>query len=148
MSKFKSIRHKFIPEPEKEMRDEILMIRWDYKGYNNIPAGTHYLQHDWNQTLITKINECRNWLHNHFNRDNNIFDFNTLTTSFSGVMIFDSMPYFHYTPNGEITNPSTIGVLMGRYVVDIDYSQGLDRIYLGTQEQPKLACIIIDRLGL
>ncbi len=148
MSNYKSITHKFIPEPK--VREESIMLRWDYKGHRNVPAGTHYLQHDWNQTLITRINECRNWLHQHVEGDERIWDFNTLTSSPSTIMIFESMPYFVMPSHQEITlNPiEHAGILMSRYVVGLDNDMTEDRIYIGTQEQPRLACIIIDNLEL
>ncbi len=148
MNNFKSITHKFIPEPK--LREESLMLRWDYKGHRNTPAGVHYLQHDWNVTLVTRINECRNWLHTNYDGDENIYDFNTITSSPSCVMIFESMPYFTMENYREITlGPiEHAGILMGRYVVGLDNEMREDRIYLGTQEQPKLACIFVDNLGL
>lgn len=149
MSKYQPIRHKFIPEPEMVMVDEMLIVRWDYKGHQNIPQGINYLQHDWNQTLVTKINECRHWLHNQFNRNELTYDFNTLTTTSTSLMVLDSILYFSYTPETISEDTTrTVGTLMNRYVVNMDYTDMLDRIYLGTQENPKLACINIDRLGL
>ena len=68
MSDYQPIRHRFIPEPKKEMQDGMIMVRWDYKGHQTFSTN-HYLQHEWNQTLITKINECRIWLHRCFNTD-------------------------------------------------------------------------------
>jgi hypothetical protein len=147
------MRHRFIPEPEKEMsiddRDGMIMVRWDYKGHQTFSTN-HYLQHDWNQTLMTMINECRHWLHRYFNTDESpVIDFNILTTTSTSLMVLDSIPYFAYTPE-ELSEDTTrtVGVLMNRYVVNVDYTDILDRLYLGTQENPKLACILIDRLGL
>ena len=149
MADYQPIRHRFIPEPKKEMQDGMIMVRWDYKGHQTFSTN-HYLQHEWNQTLITKINECRIWLHRCFNTDESpLTDFNTLTTTSTSLMILDTIPYFSYTseePSEETTK--TVGVLMNRYVVDIDYTDMLDRLYLGTEENPKLACILIDGLGL
>jgi hypothetical protein len=152
MADYQPIRHRFIPEPDKEMRDGMLMVRWDYKGHQTFSTN-HYLQHDWNQTLMTKINECRHWLQRYFHNEHELLpiseDFNIVTTTSTSLMVLDSMPYFSYTPE-ELSEDTTrtVGVLMNRYVVNIDYTDMVDRLYLGTQENTKLACILIDRLGL
>jgi hypothetical protein len=145
MSDFKPIRHRFIPEPE--LSGTTLMVRWNYKGHDVMPDRRSFLQDEWNNTLVTKINECRNWLHTTYNEDD-IFNFNTVTSSPSAIMIFDSMPHFLIQQHSEMTNPRHIGILGGRYVVGMDSDITDDKIFLGTQEQPMLACIIIDNLGL
>jgi hypothetical protein len=145
MGNFKPIRHRFIPEPD--LGGGMLMIRWDYKGHDIVPDRRSFLQDEWNNTLVTKINECRNWLHT-YTGEEDIFDFNTITSSPSCIMIFDSMPTFLIQQHSEMTNPRHIGILNARYVVGMDSDITEDRIYLGTQEQPKLACILVDNLGL
>ena len=144
---FKITRHKFIPEPKYDGRYEALMVRWDYKGYRNINVlnGTYH-QKEWIQTLHTKINECSNWLHTNL-RDIDVFDVNTITTSTTGLMLFEEMPTFIYDPN-NYGHDNHLGILSGRYVVSLDRQVEDDHIYLGTQEQPKLCKIFIDNLGL
>jgi len=84
--------------------------------------------------LVTQLN---------FNEDD-IFDFNTINCSPSTVMILESTALLLTQQHSEITNPRHIGILGGRYVLSVDTNITEDRIYLGTQQQPKLACIIID----
>jgi hypothetical protein len=143
MSDFKPIRHRFIPEPE--LVGSMLMVRWDYKGHDIVSDRRSFLQHEWNQTLMTKINECRNFLHTRFNEDD-IYNFNTVTSNYSCILIFDTIPSFLIQQHSEMTNPRHIGVLGGRYVVGMDSDITENRVYLGTQDQPRLACIIVDRL--
>ena len=145
MNDFKPIRHRFIPEPE--LVGSMLMVRWDYKGHDIVLDRRSFLQHEWNQTLMTKINECRIFLHTRFN-EGDIYNFNTVTSNHSCIMIFDTIPSFLIQQHSEMTNPRHIGVLGGRYVVGMDLDITENRVYLGTQDQPRLACIIVDRLGV
>lgn len=141
---FKITKHRFIKECKYEGVDEILTLRWDYKGHHNF--NNWYTQRDWIQTLQTKINECTNWLYRNI-EGMNILDVNGITTSTTGLMLFEEMPMFMYDPN-NYGHDNHLGILGGRYVVSLDRSIEDDTIYLGTQEQPRLCKIFIDNLGL
>lgn len=138
---FKITKHKFINKPEQEVNlYEALIVRWDYHGNQG-----RVTQREWIQTLFTKINECTNWLYVNLNID--LFEVNTITTSLTGLMLFEEMPMFMYDPN-NYGQDDYLGVLAGRYVVSLDRNIEDDHIYIGTMEQPKLCKIFIDNLGI
>lgn len=83
-------------------------IRWDYIGYKK--AGnfnTFYSQHDWNQTLITKINQLSAQIHKATLRGGG----NVIVTSPQLICIFESLEYY------DVSN-KTLG---NRYNVIVDH---------------------------
>jgi hypothetical protein len=141
---FKITKHKFIQEekPNVDIIEEALMLRWDYRGhtYHN-----GYSLREWIQTLQTKINESANWLYSNMGID--LFEINTITSSVTGIMLFEEMPMFSFDPNTYNQN-GYLGILGGRYMVVLDRDVQDDHIYVGTQEHPRLCKIFIDNLGI
>jgi len=97
-------------------------LKWDYNGWRR-QAGfsTNYTQKDWNQTLMTKINQLSAQIHKSTLRGG--ANFIIVSTEISAVL--NDLEYFHVTDaNAEAVNYSMgiekIGSLEGRYDVYVD----------------------------
>lgn len=97
-------------------------IKWDYNGWRR-QAGfsTNYTQKDWNQTLMTKINQLSAQIHKATLRGG--ANFIVVSTELSAVL--NDLEYFHVTDaNAEAVQYSMgiekVGSLQGRYDVFVD----------------------------
>ena len=93
-------------------------LRWDYNGWRRISQTTSYTQKDWNQTLITAINQVSAQIHKSTLRGGA----NWIVVSSEISAIFDDLEYFHVsnaTPEQDQYNMGIerIGTLSGRYQV-------------------------------
>lgn len=97
-------------------------LKWDYNGWRR-QAGfsTNYTQKDWNQTLMTKINQISAQIHKATLRGG--ANFVVVSTEISAVL--NDLEYFHVTDaNAEAVTYSMgiekVGSLQGRYEVFVD----------------------------
>jgi hypothetical protein len=93
-------------------------LRWDYNGWRRISATTSYTQKDWNQTLITAINQLSAQIHKSTLRGGA----NWIVVSSEVSAIFDDLEYFHVSnasPEQDQYNMGIerVGTLAGRYQV-------------------------------
>ena len=93
-------------------------LRWDYNGWRRIGATTSYTQKDWNQTLITVINQLSAQIHKSTLRGGA----NWIVVSSEVSAIFDDLEYFHVSnaaPEQDQYNMGIerVGTLAGRYQV-------------------------------
>jgi len=94
-------------------------LRWDYNGWKNIENGSvNYNQKDWNQTLITAINQVSAQIHKSTLRGGA----NWIVVSSEISAIFDDLEYFHVSnaaPEQDNYNMGIerVGSLQGRYQV-------------------------------
>jgi len=94
-------------------------LRWDYNGWKRFSAGqAPYTQKDWNQTLITAINQLSAQIHKSTLRGGA----NWIVCSSEVSAIFDDLEYFHVSnasPDQDQYNMGIekIGTLGGRYTV-------------------------------
>jgi hypothetical protein len=94
-------------------------LRWDYNGWRRASsAASPYTQKDWNQTLITKINQISAQIHKSTLRGG--ANFIVVSSEISAV--FDDLEYFHVSdanPEQDQYNMGIerIGTLGGRYQV-------------------------------
>ena len=94
-------------------------LRWDYNGWRKASsAASPYTQKDWNQTLITKINQISAQIHKTTLRGGANF----IVVSSEISAIFDDLEYFHVSdasPEQDQYNMGIerIGSLSGRYQV-------------------------------
>lgn len=94
-------------------------LRWDYNGWRKASsAASPYTQKDWNQTLITKVNQCSAQIHKSTLRGGANF----IIVSSEISAIFDDLEYFHVSdanPEQDQYNMGIerIGTLSGRYQV-------------------------------
>ena len=93
-------------------------LRWDYNGWRRIGATTSYTQKDWNQTLITAINQLSAQIHKSTLRGGA----NWIVVSSEVSAIFDDLEYFHVSnaaPEQDQYNMGIerVGTLSGRYQV-------------------------------
>jgi hypothetical protein len=93
-------------------------LRWDYNGWRRINATTSYTQKDWNQTLITAINQLSAQIHKSTLRGGA----NWIVVSSEVSAIFDDLEYFHVSnaaPEQDQFNMGIerVGTLSGRYQV-------------------------------
>jgi hypothetical protein len=94
-------------------------MRWDWSGWRKASsAASPYTQKDWNQTLITKINQCSAQIHKSTLRGGANF----IVVSSEISAIFDDLEYFHVSdasPEQDQYNMGIerIGSLSGRYQV-------------------------------
>jgi hypothetical protein len=93
-------------------------IRWDYNGWKRLSQTTSYTQKDWNQTLITAINQLSAQIHKSTLRGGA----NWIVVSSEISAIFDDLEYFHVSnaaPEQDQYNMGIerVGTLAGRYQV-------------------------------
>ena len=93
-------------------------LRWDYNGWRRISGQTSYTQKDWNQTLITAINQLSAQIHKSTLRGGA----NWIVVSSEVSAIFDDLEYFHVSnasPEQDQYNMGIerVGTLAGRYQV-------------------------------
>jgi hypothetical protein len=94
-------------------------LRWDYNGWRKASlAANAYTQKDWNQTLITKVNQISAQIHKSTLRGGANF----VVVSSEISAIFDDLEYFHVSdasPEQDQYNMGIekIGALSGRYQV-------------------------------
>jgi hypothetical protein len=93
-------------------------LRWDYNGWKRLSATTSYTQKDWNQTLITAINQISAQIHKSTLRGGA----NWIVVSSEISAIFDDLEYFHVSnaaPEQDQYNMGIerVGTLAGRYQV-------------------------------
>ena len=94
-------------------------LRWDYNGWKRVNNGSvNYNQKDWNQTLITAINQISAQIHKSTLRGGA----NWIVVSSEISAIFDDLEYFHVSnaaPDQDQYNMGIerVGTLSGRYQV-------------------------------
>ena len=94
-------------------------LRWDYNGWRKASsAASPYTQKDWNQTLITRVNQTSAQIHKSTLRGGANF----IVVSSELSAIFDDLEYFHVSdanPEQDQYNMGIerIGTLSGRYQV-------------------------------
>jgi len=94
-------------------------LRWDYNGWRKASsAASPYTQKDWNQTLITRVNQLSAQIHKSTLRGG--ANFVVVSSEISAV--FDDLEYFHVSdanPEQDQYNMGIerIGTLGGRYQV-------------------------------
>ena len=94
-------------------------LRWDYNGWRKASsAASPYTQKDWNQTLITRLNQLSAQIHKSTLRGGANF----IVVSSEISAIFDDLEYFHVSdanPEQDQYNMGIerIGTLSGRYQV-------------------------------
>jgi len=94
-------------------------LRWDYNGWRRVNGlTTSYTQKDWNQTLITAINQLSAQIHKSTLRGGA----NWIVVSSEVSAIFDDLEYFHVSnasPEQDQYNMGIerVGTLAGRYQV-------------------------------
>jgi hypothetical protein len=94
-------------------------VRWDYDGWKRISNGSvNYNQKDWNQTLITAINQVSAQIHKSTLRGGA----NWIVVSSEISAVFDDLEYFHVSnaaPEQDQYNMGIerVGTLSGRYQV-------------------------------
>ena len=95
-------------------------LRWDYNGWKRLSSTgtTPYTQKDWNQTLITAINQLSAQIHKSTLRGGA----NWIVVSSEVSAIFDDLEYFHVSnaaPEQDQYNMGIerVGTLAGRYQV-------------------------------
>ena len=96
--------------------------RWDYNGWQRLATtSTVYTQKDWNQTLMTKINQISAQIHKSTLRGG--ADYMVISTEISAVL--NDLEYFHVTDASAESNQYNMGIekigsLQGRYKVIVD----------------------------
>jgi hypothetical protein len=108
-------------------------LRWDYNGWKRL--GTNavpYTQKDWNQTLITAINQISAQIHKSTLRGGA----NWIVVSSEISAIFDDLEYFHVSnaaPEQDQYNMGIerVGTLAGRYQVYRDPYFPANQVLLG-----------------
>ena len=93
-------------------------LRWDYNGYKRLPQSNAYTQKEWNQTLVTAINQISAQIHKSTLRGGANF----IVVSSEVSAIFDDLEYFHVSnasPEQDNYNMGIerVGSLSGRYTV-------------------------------
>ena len=94
-------------------------LRWDYNGWRKASsAASPYTQKDWNQTLITRVNQLSAQIHKSTLRGGANF----IVVSSEISAIFDDLEYFHVSdanPEQDQYNMGIerMGTLSGRYQV-------------------------------
>jgi len=108
-------------------------LRWDYNGWKRLGgAAQPYTQKDWNQTLITAINQISAQIHKSTLRGGA----NWIVVSSEVSAIFDDLEYFHVSnaaPDQDQYNMGIerIGTLSGRYQVYRDPYFPANQVLIG-----------------
>jgi hypothetical protein len=108
-------------------------LRWDYNGWKRLGSNAvPYTQKDWNQTLITAINQISAQIHKSTLRGGA----NWIVVSSEISAIFDDLEYFHVSnaaPDQDQYNMGIerIGTLAGRYQVYRDPYFPANQVLLG-----------------
>jgi hypothetical protein len=107
-------------------------LRWDYNGWRRIAGTTSYTQKDWNQTLITAINQLSAQIHKSTLRGGA----NWIVVSSEVSAIFDDLEYFHVSnasPEQDQYNMGIerVGTLAGRYQVYRDPYFPANQVLIG-----------------
>jgi hypothetical protein len=107
-------------------------LRWDYNGWRRISQTTSYTQKDWNQTLITAINQLSAQIHKSTLRGGA----NWIVVSSEVSAIFDDLEYFHVSnasPEQDQYNMGIerVGTLAGRYQVYRDPYFPANQVLIG-----------------
>jgi hypothetical protein len=110
-------------------------LRWDYNGWKRLGNGNGsnpYTQKDWNQTLITAINQISAQIHKSTLRGGA----NWIVVSSEVSAIFDDLEYFHVSnaaPEQDQYNMGIerVGTLAGRYQVYRDPYFPANQVLLG-----------------
>jgi hypothetical protein len=107
-------------------------LRWDYNGWRRINNQAAYTQKDWNQTLITAINQLSAQIHKSTLRGGA----NWIVVSSEVSAIFDDLEYFHVSnaaPEQDQYNMGIerVGTLAGRYQVYRDPYFPANQVLIG-----------------
>ena len=109
-------------------------LRWDYNGWKRLSSAgtTPYTQKDWNQTLITAINQLSAQIHKSTLRGGA----NWIVVSSEVSAIFDDLEYFHVSnaaPEQDQYNMGIerVGTLAGRYQVYRDPYFPANQVLMG-----------------
>ena len=108
-------------------------LRWDYNGWKRLGGSAQpYTQKDWNQTLITAINQLSAQIHKSTLRGGA----NWIVVSSEISAIFDDLEYFHVSnaaPEQDQYNMGIerVGTLAGRYQVYRDPYFPPNQVLLG-----------------
>jgi hypothetical protein len=109
-------------------------LRWDYNGWKRLASTgtTPYTQKDWNQTLITAINQLSAQIHKSTLRGGA----NWIVVSSEVSAIFDDLEYFHVSnaaPDQDQYNMGIerVGTLSGRYQVYRDPYFPANQVLIG-----------------
>ena len=108
-------------------------LRWDYNGWRKASSAANpYTQKDWNQTLITKINQVSAQIHKTTLRGGANF----IVVSSEISAIFDDLEYFHVSdanPEQDQYNMGIerVGSLSGRYQVYRDPYAPANSVIIG-----------------
>ena len=103
----------------RDLRVAGVKTRWDYNGWRKASsAASPYTQKDWNQTLITKVNQISAQIHKSTLRGGANF----VVVSSEISAIFDDLEYFHVSdanPEQDQYNMGIerVGSLSGRYQI-------------------------------
>ena len=108
-------------------------LRWDYNGWKRFSAGqAPYTQKDWNQTLITTINQISAQIHKSTLRGGA----NWIVCSSEVSAIFDDLEYFHVSNAAADQDQynmgiEKIGTLSGRFTVYRDPYFPANQVLIG-----------------
>ncbi len=114
-------------------------LKWDYNGYKRLPQSNAYTQKDWNQTLVTAVNQISAQIHKSTLRGGANF----IVVSSEISAIFDDLEYFHVSnasPEQDNYNMGIerVGSLSGRYTVYRDPYAPANTIIIGHKGQSLL----------
>lgn len=107
-------------------------LRWDYNGLRNQTGNYYGTQKDWNQTLVTKINQISAQIHKAVLRGGASW----IVVSPEVSAVFDDLEYFHVSnasPEQDRYNMGIekVGTLSGRYQVYRDPYTPANTILVG-----------------
>ena len=108
-------------------------LRWDYNGWKRFTAGqAPYTQKDWNQTLITAVNQLSAQIHKSTLRGGA----NWIVCSSEVSAIFDDLEYFHVSNAAADQDQynmgiEKIGTLSGRFTVYRDPYFPANQVLIG-----------------
>ena len=134
IKKFEFVERPFGPD-DNELTTH--WVRWDREGWK-VSFGFDGVQMDWDRKLVERVWELRKFICH--NLDIHEYEINTLTVSPFSMMILEMDPSLvTYTRGHTVTY-----ILGSSFIVNIDFEQDDNRVYLGSVRNHKEACILID----
>jgi len=107
--------------------------RWDYNGWRRAAGfSTNYTQKDWNQMLVTKVNQISAQIHKSTLRGGA----NYIVVSSEISAIFNDLEYFHVSDASAESDQYNMGIerigsLQGRYQVYMDPYSPVNSLIMG-----------------
>lgn len=81
-----------------------IKLKWDYEGWRKLGHNTPFTQRDWNQTLVTRINQCSAHIHKASLRGGA----DTIRMNSNMFEIIESLEYYNHNGDKKLSKYNVI----------------------------------------